>query len=94
MLLGDILSRFDDETFAAETVMRLGDLNLLARLRMLAETEGQTLGEFAYGAMRHYAANAGDEEWVSLMGALARTDDPAAECLRRALTYATREMAA
>ncbi len=82
MLLGDVLARFDDETIAAETIMRLGDLALAADLGERAASEGQSLGAFASGAVRRFAAEASDEQWVSLMGALARAEDPGAVCLR------------
>lgn len=87
MLLGDVLSRFDDETVAAETIWRLDDLALAARLRERADAEGQSLGAFAAGAVRRFAAEASDEQWVTLMGALARAEDPGAVCLRHAFGH-------
>jgi hypothetical protein len=87
MLLGDLLARFDDETVASETILRLGDLTLVARLRGRAEAEGQSLGTFADGAVRRFAAEASDEQWVTLMGALARAEDPGAVCLRHAFSH-------
>ena len=90
MLLGDVLAHFDDEAFAAETVLRVGDVALLAALRKQAEEEGETLGSFARAAVQRFAAEADDEAWVSLLGALARTQDPGAVCLMRAFVYANR----
>lgn len=90
MLLGDVLKRFDDETFAAEAVMGLGDLSLLARLRGEAEANGQPLGAFAQSALRRFAAEASDEDWVTLIGALARAEDPGAVCLKQAFAYVLR----
>jgi len=87
MLLGDVLARFDDETVAAETILSLGDLALIARLRQRAEAVGQSLGEYAASTVRCYAASAPDEEWITLMGALGRTQDPGAVCMTRAFTY-------
>lgn len=88
MLLGDVLARFDTPSFAEETVLALGDLNMLARMRALAEEEGESLGEFARNAVQRFAAQASDEEWVTLIGALARTDDPGSVCLTFALMRA------
>jgi hypothetical protein len=82
MLLGDVLARFDDESIATETLLRLRDLTLVARLHERAEADGQSLGGFAAGAVRRFAAEASDEQWVTLMGALARAEDPGAVCLR------------
>ncbi len=87
MLLGDILSRFDDPGLAAETVAGLGDLALFARLRLAAETEGVSLGEYASAAVHRYAAQAPDEEWITLMGALGQADDPGAVCMMRAFAF-------
>ncbi len=87
MLLADVLAQFDDESLATESVLRLGDITLLAQLRREAEASGETLGEYARNAMRRYAAEAGDDEWVSLLGALARTQDPGGVCLQRAFAY-------
>jgi hypothetical protein len=87
MLLGDVLARFEDESFAAETVLSLGDLPMLARLRERAAASGESLGAFAQGALQHVAASASDEEWVTLLGLLARADDPAAVCLKRAFVH-------
>jgi len=89
MLLGDLLARFDDEGIATEAVLGLGDLALATTLRAAAEADGMTLGAYATAAVQRYAAEASDEEWVSLMGALGRAQDPGAVCLRRALNYVT-----
>jgi hypothetical protein len=88
MLLGDVLAQFDDETVAAETILALGDLALVARLRCEAESNAQTLGAYASGMVGRYAATASDEEWIGLMSALQSAPDPGAVCLKRALTSA------
>jgi hypothetical protein len=87
MLLGDMLARFDDEAIAAEAIWRLDDIALAARLREQAEAEGQSLGAFAAGAVRRFAAEASDEQWVKLMGTLARAQDPGVVCLRHAFGH-------
>jgi hypothetical protein len=88
VLLGDIIARFESASFAEETVLALGDLGLLSRMRTQAEAEGESLGAFAQGAVRRFAAEASDEEWVTLLGALARASDPGAVCLRFAFQHA------
>ena len=93
MLLGDLLARFKDETVASETILRLGDLSLVAALRERAEAEGESLGAYAAGTVRRFAAEASDETWISLMGALARAEDPGAVCLKRALAHALEQAA-
>jgi hypothetical protein len=89
MLLGDLLSRFDDETVAAETILRVGDLGMIAAMRRNAEAVGLTLGAYAAQTMRRYADTASEEEWTTLIGLLRRAEDPGAVCLKRAFTQAT-----
>ena len=88
MLLGDMLARFEDEAIATEAILALGDLGLIARLRAAAEAEGETLGSYAAAAVQRYAADASDEEWVTLLGLLGRASDPGSACLQRALAHA------
>jgi hypothetical protein len=91
MLLGDLLMRFTDESVAAETILKLGDLTLLASVRGEAEARGLEVGVFAAGAVRQYAAQASDEEWVTLIGAMNRDPDPGIVCFKRALAHALTE---
>ena len=90
MLLGDLLSRFTDESLAAEAIISLADLGLLTALREQAKEDGLELGTFAALAVQRYAEEASDEEWITLMGAMERSTDPGLTCLKRALIYATR----
>jgi len=87
MLLGDIIARLDDEAVAAETLLRLGNLPLLADLSALAAAEGQTLGCYAAWAVRSYADAAPADEWLGLLADLGRAEDPGAAYLRRALAF-------
>jgi len=87
MLLGDILAQFNDDGVAAEMLLRLDDLGLVARLKEEADAQGRALGEFAASSVRHYAANASDEEWVTLMATLGRTGDPGVACMKRAFAF-------
>ena len=85
MMLSDILAKFSDEASATEFLLKHGDLALLTQLRRLATVEGETLGEFAGNAVKRYAHEASDDEWLTLLALVARADDPAVACLRRAL---------
>lgn len=81
MLLGDLLSRFNEESVA--------DLALLAEVCVGAEAEGLPLGTFISIAVQRYTQNASDDEWITLMGELRRSEDPGLTCLKRALIHAT-----
>jgi hypothetical protein len=88
MLLGDLLTRFADPELAAEAILASGDLSLLVRMREQAAAEGMDLGAYAAAAVQLYSAQASDEEWITLMGALSRASDPGLVCLQRAFAYA------
>jgi hypothetical protein len=88
MVLGDLLARFGDESAAAEAVLTIGDLRLVAGLRQRAATDGLGLGAFAALAVQRYAEEASDEEWVTLMGELGRSADPGLAFIKRALSHA------
>ncbi len=86
-MLGDILARLTDETTAVEAILGTGDLALLAAVREQAAAEGLDLSACVTQTVQRYAATASDEEWVTLMGMLNRTQDPGTICLQRAFAY-------
>ena len=90
MLLGDIMSRLTDEGQATEIILDAGDLAMLAAMRARAEAAGLDLATFAKAALQQYAAEATDEEWVTLMGQIGKTNDPGRICLKRAFDNALR----
>ena len=89
MLLGDILSKLDNDGAAAEVILEAGDLPLLAAMRQRAEIEGLDLAAYAKAAVQRYAAEASDEEWLTMMDQIGRATDPGLACLKRALEKAT-----
>ena len=89
-MLGDLLADLTDETKALETILGVGDLTLLTAVRERAATDGVELGAYVVETMQRYASEASDEEWITLMGALNRSLDPSATCLKRAFEHALR----
>jgi hypothetical protein len=87
LLLGDVIARLTDETVAAEAILGLGDLGLLAEMQARADENGVALGAYAAWAVRVYADSASSEEWTTLIGAISRSDDPGVTCLGRAFAY-------
>jgi len=87
MLLGDLIARFDDEALAAETLLSLEDLALTMRVRDACAQEGLTSGEFASMAVQKFSATANEEEWVTVIGLMARTKEPGLVLLRRSLIW-------
>jgi hypothetical protein len=87
MLLGDLIGKLEEETIATETLLRIGNLGLLARMEAAATDAGVPLGTYASWAIRQYADNAPDDEWVLLIGALSRATDAGTTCLERAFIF-------
>jgi hypothetical protein len=90
MMLGDVLAQLNDEGEAAEIILGVGDLRLLAAMRERAESEGLDLAAYARAAVQRYAAEASDEEWITLMGLIVRAGDPGTACLKRAFENVAR----
>jgi hypothetical protein len=87
MLLGDLIARFDDEVLAAETLLSLEDLALTTRVQDACVQDGLTSGEFASMAVQKFSATASEEEWVTVIGLMARTKEPGLVLLRRSLIW-------
>jgi len=90
MLLGQVFERLGDEGFAAETLVALKDLPLMVEVETAGRLFGESLGEYAAGASRRFAAFAADEDWLALMTALERGDDAGTACLKHMLEWSQR----
>lgn len=88
MLLGDLIARLEDETFAAETLLSIGDLSLTAQVVEASALEGVTTGEYVVACVGQFANQASDEEWITLVGQMGKSDAPGQVFLRRALRAA------
>lgn len=91
MLLGALIRNLEDESRAAETLIGLGDLSLVARVRAAGEPYGEAPGVYVSGAVARFAGAADDEAWLGLMNKLERTDDPAGACLRTMVEWALKQ---
>jgi hypothetical protein len=89
-MLGDILARLTDETTAVETILGAGDLTLLTVAKQRAAADGLDLAACVTQTVQRYTHEASDEEWVTLLGLMNRTNDPGAVCLKRAFEHAQR----
>lgn len=90
MVLGQVLERLGDETFATETLVALEDLNLMIQVEAAGRPFGEGIGEYAAGASRRFAQRASDDDWLALMTALERADDAAMACLKHMLEWSLR----
>ena len=90
MVLGEVLEQLRDEGFAAEMLLSLHDLPLMAHVEAAAQRFGENASIYAAGAVRRFAAFASDEDWLALMTALEHADDPSTICLRQMLNWSLR----
>lgn len=88
MMLGNLISRLSDESTIYELLVAHTSLTLVARMRERAEECGLEFSRYAADAAKRYAVEAGDDEWLTLMGTMTRADDPSAVYLSRAFSYA------
>lgn len=93
MLLGDVIVQLEDEAFAMETLVGLGDLALLARVEQAAADDRLTPGAFAAQSVQLFSNQASDEDWVSLIGVMGQTPDPGRVCLKKMVEFALRPTA-
>ncbi len=87
MLLGTIMSRLRDEDIAAAALMSLGELVLVAEVESARVAHEESAGEYVSGAVQRFARLASDEDWLGMMTALERSDDPATTCLATMLRW-------
>ena len=88
MLLGDLLTRVDDDALAAEMILSLRDRALSARVADAAAAEELTPGEFAVRSVDHFITRASDADWSAVIGQAERAPDPGEVFLRRVLADA------
>ena len=87
MSLGEIMARLDDEAVAAEMLLSLGDLALIAAIETARVPFDESLGEYVSGAARRFTRSASDEDWLQLMTGIERSAQPAPSCLSTMLRW-------
>ena len=87
-MLGTILRSLTNPTEAEAALLELGNGPVLERVCAKALAEGTTAGLFAARAVRHVLDHAGEEIWLDLLGAMARTPEPGVTALRIILAKA------
>lgn len=86
MLLGDVLARFEDAAFATEALLSIDDIVLTTRIGEAAAAGALTPGELAMQLIRRFVNVASDEEWLTLVGLMSRSENPGQVFLRRVLS--------
>jgi hypothetical protein len=85
MLLGEQIARLEDETVAAELLLGLGDLTLTTRVSAAASRDGLSPGAFIAESVGRFVQGASDEDWLTLIGLMSRSDNPGEVFLLRVL---------
>ena len=85
MLLGDLIARFQNDASADETLLSLGDLALTAHVIARGAENDLTPGVFVIELVGQFVNRATDEEWLSLIGQMSRSDNPSQVFLRRVI---------
>jgi len=86
MLLGDIIARFRDEAVVSEALLLLDDFALTAQVVGRAADSNVSAGELAVESVGRFVNGATDEEWLTLIGQMSRSDNPGGVFLRRVLS--------
>lgn len=87
MTLGSLIARLENEQDAAEAIAALGDLPLYAQVSAMADSFGETPAEYIAVAAARFASEAADEDWLALIAAMARADDPGRIALARLVRW-------
>lgn len=88
MTLGDMIAALEEEDTGASMLGALGDIVLFSEVRAMGEAYGETVGAYVATSARRFAASAGDETWLSMIGAMERAPEPGQTALHRILRWA------
>jgi hypothetical protein len=88
MNLGTLIARLEQEQFGEGALEALGDIVLLSEVRAMADAFGENIGAYVATSAGRFAALAGDDTWLSLIGAMERAPEPGQMALRRMLRWA------
>ena len=88
MNLGTLITRLEEEQNGESALEALGDIVLLSEVCAMAEAFGEGIGAYVATSARRFAALAGDETWLGLIGAMERAPEPGQMAVRRMLRWA------
>lgn len=88
MNLGNLITSLQQEAHGESALEAIGDIVLLTEVREMGTAFGEGIGAYVATSAQRYAALAGDEEWLTLIGAMERADEPGKTALKRMLRWA------
>lgn len=88
MQLGALIRRLEDEADAAQAMNALGDVVLFSRVQEMGQQHDETPGAYLAGAARRFTNLGSDEDWLALMTAIEKAEDPARAVIGKMLHWA------
>lgn len=87
MHLGTLLNHLENDSHAGAALQALGDIVLFARVEAMGAEHDEEPGEYVANGARRFAARASDEDWLGLMNAIERADDPGRAVLEKIVRW-------
>lgn len=87
MQLGALLQHLENDAAAGAALQALGDIVLFARVEAMGALHDEEPGEYVANGARRFAARASDEDWLGLMNAIERADDPGRAVLEKIVSW-------
>lgn len=87
MQLGTLLTQLENDSQAGAALQALGDIVLLARVEAMGAQYDEAPGEYVANGARRFAARASDEDWLAIMNAIERADDPGRAVLEKIVRW-------
>ncbi|MDX2205893.1 MAG: hypothetical protein NW223_24295 [Hyphomicrobiaceae bacterium] len=88
MTLGHLIAELEHEETGARALEALGDIVLFSEVQAMGEAFGESVAAYVATAAGRFAALAGDEAWLGLVGAMEQAAAPGQVALRRMLRWA------
>jgi hypothetical protein len=87
MQLGTLLTQLESDSHAGAALQALGDIVLLARVEAMGAEHDEAPGEYVANGARRFASRASDEDWLGLMNAIEKADDPGRAVLEKIVRW-------
>jgi hypothetical protein len=94
MQLGTLLNQLENDSHAGVALEALGDIVLFARVEAMGAQHDEAPGEYVANGARRFAARASDEDWLGLMNAIERSQDPGRAVLEKIVRWSLEKDAA
>jgi hypothetical protein len=91
MQLGNIIRELDNDACASAVFAASGDIILMARVTVMAGRFDEDPAEYVSGAVRRFSNLAVSEDWLALMNAVERAEDPGVACLVQMIGWSLKQ---